>query len=141
MNDIPVEVRQRAGHRCEYCRIPQALFRRCFHIEHIIAKQHGGPTQLDNLALACWQCKLKKGPNLTGLDPETGDIRRLFHPRTDNWADHFTLQKLNGKPVRIEIAGLTPVGRATARLLEVNEDFRQVLRYETFDARLASFSV
>ncbi|MGI8961138.1 MAG: HNH endonuclease [Bryobacteraceae bacterium] len=105
MTDISAEVRRRAGHRCEYCLIPQAAFRRPFHIEHIIAKQHGGPTQLDNLALACWQCNLKKGPNLTGLDPETGDIVRLFHPRTDNWADHFTLRKLSGKPGRIEIVG------------------------------------
>lgn len=141
MTDISSEVRRRAGNRCEYCLLPQVAFRRPFHIEHIIAKQHGGPTTLDNLALACWQCNLKKGPNLTGLDPETADITRLFHPRTDNWADHFTLQKLSGKPGRIEIAGLTPVGRATARLLEVNEEFRQVLRYETFAGRLASFSV
>ena len=30
-----------------------------------------------------------KGPNIAGLDPETGELTRLFHPRTDLWTDHF----------------------------------------------------
>lgn len=128
MIDLSTEVRRRAGHRCEYCLIPQALFRRPFHIEHIIAKQHGGTTDLDNLALACWQCNLKKGPNLTGIDPESGEVTRLFHPRNDTWTEHFAFRE--AKSGRIEILGLTPVGRATARLLDMNEELRQVLRYE-----------
>jgi hypothetical protein len=37
---------------CEYCPIPEAAFRRPFHIEHVIAWQHGGATELDNLS-AC----------------------------------------------------------------------------------------
>jgi 5-methylcytosine-specific restriction endonuclease McrA len=69
--DLSAEVRRRAGDRCEYCLITQALFKRRFHIEHIVAKQHGGRTNFDNLALACWQCNLKKGPNLSAIDPET----------------------------------------------------------------------
>jgi hypothetical protein len=65
-------VRRRAGNRCEYCHLPQEAFRRGFHTEHIVARQHGGPTSLDNLAFACWSCNLKKGPNLSGIDPATG---------------------------------------------------------------------
>lgn len=63
-------VRERAGYRCEYCHLSQddsplaAL-----HIEHIIPRAHGGTDHLDNLALACIDCNLHKGPNLTGLDP------------------------------------------------------------------------
>jgi len=57
-------VRQRARNRCEYRRLPQAAFRRGFHIEHIVARQHGGPISLNNLALACWSCNLKEGSNL-----------------------------------------------------------------------------
>ncbi len=95
-----------------------------------MAKQHGGATYLDNLALACWQCHLKKGPNLTGIDPETGGIIRLFHPRQDTWAEHFQLQENRAVPERMEILGLSPVGRATARLLDMNEELRQALRYE-----------
>src|ERR1035437_6502928 len=62
MNGWSEAVRRRAGNRCEYCRLPQGAFPRGFHIEHIVARQHGGPTRLDNLAFACWSCNLKKGP-------------------------------------------------------------------------------
>ncbi len=130
MSDIAAEVRRRAGHRCEYCLIPQALFRRRFHIEHIVAKQHGGLTRLDNLALACWQCNLKKGPNLSGIDPETGQLTGLFHPRIHTWAEHFVFRESQSKAGKVEVAGLTPVGRATVCVLELNEEFRQTLRYE-----------
>ena len=74
MSDPATEVRRRAAGLCEYCRIPEAAFRRPFHIEHVIARQHGGVTELDNLALACWTCNLKKGPNLTGIDPQSKRI-------------------------------------------------------------------
>ena len=53
------------------------------HIEHIVARQHGGLSRLDNLALACWNCNLKKGPNLSGIDPTTGLVVALFNPRKD----------------------------------------------------------
>lgn len=83
--------RESAGHRCEYCRLRQddsplaAL-----HVEHIIPKFHGGSDDLDNLALACIDCNLHKGPNLTGLDPVTDQlikshrcfIRVFIHGRT-----------------------------------------------------------
>jgi 5-methylcytosine-specific restriction endonuclease McrA len=48
------QVLQRAGRCCEYCLLHEdddPLF--TFHIEHIIAKQHGGTDALSNLALAC----------------------------------------------------------------------------------------
>jgi hypothetical protein len=124
------QVRSRAGGRCEYCCAPQAAFRRRFHIEHIVARQHGGPTQLDNLALACWHCNLKKGPNLTGIDPDTGQIAELFHPRKDRWIGHFDMGMGTLRPLCIEVQGLTPIGRATVRVLGLNEDMQQMLRYE-----------
>ena len=130
MNDVADEVRRRASHRCEYCRIPQAAFPRPFHLEHVVAKQHGGTTELDNLALACWHCNLKKGPNLTGIDPETGQITHLFHPRKDRWEEHFTVGVGTLLPLGIEIRGLTATGRATVGVLGMNEEMRQMLRYE-----------
>ncbi len=87
MSEPADRVRRRAGERCEYGRVPQAAFRRPFHIEHIVARQHGRTAELDNLALACWQCNFKKGPNLAGVDPETAQVTPLFHPRKDRWAD------------------------------------------------------
>jgi HNH endonuclease len=130
MNEFADEVRRRAGHRCEYCRVSQAAFRRPFHLEHVVAKQHGGTAALDNLALACWYCNLKKGPNLTGIDPDTGQVTPLFHPRKDRWEEHFAVAVGTLIPLGIEIRGLTPTGRATVRVLGMNEEMRQMLRYE-----------
>ena len=85
-------VRLRAGDRCEYCLHRQEDAETTHHIEHIVAKQHLGSDDLSNLALACIHCNSHKGPNLTGLDPESGGIVPLFNPRLHFWADHFTLR-------------------------------------------------
>jgi len=108
-------VRRRAGDVCEYCRLPQTASRFArFHVEHIIARQHAGATEADNLALACHFCNYHKGPNIAALDPETGELVPLFHPRRDRWADHFTW---NGTVV----VGRTAIGRATVQLLAMND--------------------
>ena len=59
-------VRSRAGLRCEYCRLAQRRAELTHHIEHIVAKQHGGSDQVDNLALACHRCNLTEGAELDG---------------------------------------------------------------------------
>ena len=130
MSDLASEVRRRSAGLCEYCRIPEAAFRRPFHLEHIVAKQHGGLLRLDNLALACWACNLKKGPNLTGIDPETSEIIVLFNPRRDRWADHFEFVVGSSPKLGIEIRGRTPVGRTTTRVLGMNNEIRKRIRYE-----------
>ncbi|OYV74093.1 MAG: hypothetical protein B7Z74_02845 [Deltaproteobacteria bacterium 21-66-5] len=76
-------VRRRARDRCEYCLIPQeATPYFTFHVEHIVAKQH--LDELDDaarLALACNRCNAYKGPNLSSVDPLTGQIVLLFRRR------------------------------------------------------------
>ena len=61
-------VRERAGRRCEYCRLHEddADFL-SFHVEHVVAKQHGGTDDPDILGFACAECNWAKGPNLAGL--------------------------------------------------------------------------
>jgi hypothetical protein len=130
MIDPAEAVRHRAGNRCEYCRLPQAAFRRAFHTEHIVARQHGGAANPDNLAFACWSCNFKKGPNLSGIDPKTGQFTALFHPRKDEWSEHFSAHVGTLVPLGVEIRGLTPVGRATVQVLGLNEEMRQMVRYE-----------
>lgn len=78
----------RAAWRCEYCQIHQEDYEfQTFHIEHVIAKQHGGSDADDNLCLACSECNWAKGPNLAGrLD---GKLFALFNPRTQAWRRHF----------------------------------------------------
>jgi hypothetical protein len=119
-------VRERAQDRCEYCHMEQFREPLPFPVEHIIARQHGGGDNPDNLAPACHHCNLRKGPNLTGMDPLDGRVVRLFHPRQDSWEKHFLRQ--GG-----EIVGTTPVGRATVRLLRMNEHGRRELRGESWD--------
>ena len=46
-------VRKRAGNRCEYCRVPAEISAFAFPLDHIIARQHGGETTYENLALSC----------------------------------------------------------------------------------------
>jgi hypothetical protein len=116
-------VRVRAGNRCEYCLLHQEHSQLNHHVEHIVARQHGGSDDAGNLALACHRCNLRKGPNLTGVDPLTGEITRLFDPRRDRWPDHFLL-----RGVRIE--GATSVGRATVQVLALNDARRLELRAE-----------
>jgi hypothetical protein len=108
------QVWQRAQARCEYCRLPSAFHPAPFQIDHIIARQHGGATMLDNLALACIHCNRFKGPNIAGVDPQSGEIIRLFHPRLDIWAEHFFW---DGP----QLEARTPAGRATITLLRIND--------------------
>jgi hypothetical protein len=115
-------VRRRAGNACEYCRIPQlATPLISFHVEHIVSRQHGGSDDMGSLALACDRCNAYKGPNLTSVDPETRNLVALFNPRRDIWDHHFVLR--GGY-----ISGLTPIGRATVRLLNMNAPRRVELR-------------
>jgi 5-methylcytosine-specific restriction endonuclease McrA len=74
-------IRGRAGYRCEYCRFPERFAELPFHLDHVISQQHGGPTSPDNLAFACCHCNRYKGPNLSGIDPQTNQVVELFHPR------------------------------------------------------------
>ena len=61
------DVRERAGHVCEYCRMPESNYPTVpFPIDHIIARQHGGSTTLDNLALSRLHDNTHKGPNIAG---------------------------------------------------------------------------
>ena len=115
-------VRQRADCRCEYCHLPESATPFIpFHAEHIVAKQHQVDDSLDNLALSCDRCKAYKGPNLSSIDPVSGSIVDLFHPRRDTWTEHFEIR--HGM-----VLGKTPKGRATAKLLNMNAPRRVQLR-------------
>jgi hypothetical protein len=123
-------VKSRAHGRCEYCQLQSGVQLLPFHVEHIVAKQHGGKDEFANLAWACDRCNAYKGTNLSSIDPVTGSLIELFHPRRDSWIEHFAIR--DGV-----ISGLTPVGRATARLLQMNSKRRVDLRRELQDLGLS----
>jgi 5-methylcytosine-specific restriction endonuclease McrA len=114
-------VRDRAKGLCEYCQFPEEQSELRHVIDHIIARQHRGQTTFDNLAVACGRCNRSKGPNIAGLDPETGQLTRLFNPRTDQWTDHFNWQSAT-------LVGLTAIGRVTIDVLAMNHPYRIAAR-------------
>jgi hypothetical protein len=115
------EVRERARERCEYCLLAESQAFFPHEPDHLIARQHGGDTVSANLALACFDCNRFKGPNIASLDPLTGKLAPLFNPRIQTWSEHF---KLNGG----RIVPLTPIGRATEKMLRLNLSSRVEVR-------------
>src|ERR1039457_5922116 len=103
---IELTVRRRAGGICEYCRLPESLSHLPFPLDHVIARQHGGQSTEDNLAVACPEGNLHKGPNISGIDPKTRALTRLFNPRIDDWKIHF---RWDGAI----LVGRTAIGRTT----------------------------
>jgi hypothetical protein len=62
-------------------------------------------------------CNNHKGPNVAGVDPKTKKVVPLFNPRRHKWHAHF---RWDGP----ELVGITPAGRATVSVLEINLDYR-----------------
>src|SRR6266404_529596 len=112
---------QRASGRCEYCQVPQQYDRLPFHIDHVLAKKHRGQTRASNLCLACFSCNNHKGPNVAGVDPDTNKVVQLLHPRRHKWHRHFRWNSAS-------LIGLSPTGRATIAVLEINLPARIAFR-------------
>ena len=106
-------VLERARGCCEYCQLPRQFTTLPHQLDHIIAQKHGGATTSENLCLACYFCNGYKGPNIAGIDRETGQLCHLFHPRRDAWEEHFHWDG----PI---LVGTTPLGRATVAVLRIN---------------------
>jgi hypothetical protein len=107
-------VRERAGDRCEYCRLDSESF------PYIMARKQGGQSIAENPALSCHKCKLHKVPNPSGFDVKLGVVT-LFHPRLQDWEAHFRMEG----PM---IIGLTDQGCVTVDVLAMNAPKRVELR-------------
>ena len=116
-------IRARSTLRCEYCHVPEQYDRLPFQPDHIIAEKHDGPTTEDNLAWSCYDCNIYKGPNIAGIASDPKAAIRLFHPRDDEWHEHFTWQAG-------ELVGKTEVGLATINVLRINLNRRIAFRLE-----------
>lgn len=115
------KVRARAVNCCEYCRLPAIASQAVFEVEHIIPLKHKGQTTLENLALACMHCNRHKGVNIGGLHPADGRMVRLYHPRRDEWHEHFRAR--GGL-----LIGRTRIGRVTIQVLAMNNRDQMQLR-------------
>ncbi|WP_152097111.1 HNH endonuclease [Lacipirellula parvula] len=119
--DLDSTVEERAGQRCEYCRMHQSLQGASFHLEHAVPRSKGGGDGLDNLAWACPSCNLRKSDRTVAADPHSGDSTPLFNPRTDRWDEHFAWHEYH-------LVGLTPIGRATVAAFDLNSPRRVLIR-------------
>ena len=114
---LRAQVKDSAADRCEYCLIPDSLSVKRHEIDHIYAEKHNGDTRFANLCLSCYYCNHFKGSDLCSFDPITSDLVGLFHPRLNRWRDHFALNSAL-------IEGITPKGRVTVALLQINSPDR-----------------
>jgi len=127
-DSIRKRVAERAGHRCEYCLVPERFLATTFHIDHIRSIKHGGATALENLAYACPHCNQKKGTDVaTFLDEGSEQTIRIFNPRKDNWENHFEVA--NG-----EVLPKTAIGAASVQVLEMNQPDRLIFRQALAEA-------
>jgi 5-methylcytosine-specific restriction endonuclease McrA len=117
------QVIRRAKNCCEYCQLSQQGQEATFHIDHILPVSAGGETIVDNLALACVSCSLRKAARQTAIDPETREDTPLFHPRKHRWKDHFQW-------LGFRVIGITPIGRATVNTLQINRSLIISIREE-----------
>jgi hypothetical protein len=107
-------VTERAGGLCEYCHTAQAIVIE-MEIDHIVPEVAGGVTEAANLCLACISCNAFKRDYQTGIDAQTEAEVPLFHPRQQQWHEHFQWDA-EGLP----IIGTTATGRATVMRLQMN---------------------
>lgn len=116
---VAKELRRRvavqAKHRCGYCLTAEAVVGTPMEIDHLIPESLGGQTEESNLWLACSLCNDRKSNRISAVDPETGDVVRLFNPRRQTWSEHFRWTATGE-----EIEGMTSTGRSTVAALQLN---------------------
>lgn len=108
-------VKARANGACEYCKFLDKFRTEFDVVDHIIPRAKGGTDELDNLAHCCSYCNGCKGESTEAYDSEGSVIAALFNPRQQAWSHHFRWDD-----TLTEIIGLTPTGRATVTLLDMN---------------------
>jgi HNH endonuclease len=123
---IPQSLRKsvilRANHCCEYCCIADIDSYYGFQVDHIISRKHGGKTLLINLAYACPDCNRYKGTDLGTYIDNSLNLIRLFHPRLDDWQDHFETDNSG------LISAKSDIGTATLKVLSINHPDRIIER-------------
>jgi hypothetical protein len=121
---------ERAGHRCEYCKLHSALQLVTYHTDHIHPVAEGGADDDSNRAFACPTCNLRKSDRLTFVDPQTGEVVPVFNPREHVWSEHFYFDGYL-------MVGRTPIGRGTIAALKLNET--QCILIRSVEAMVGAF--
>ncbi|HHC24612.1 MAG TPA: HNH endonuclease [Desulfobacterales bacterium] len=101
---------------CAYCHTKEINTGQPMTVDHVTPESRGGPSEFDNLCFCCRRCNEFKGSKTEAKDPVTGEIVPLYHPRRQNWHEHFAWDETGSL-----IVGLTAVGRATVPALNMND--------------------
>ncbi len=120
---VPNHLRQAVIQRSNNRLLSQLAQEATFHIDHVVPQAVGGPTALDNLALACVTCSLRKGARQTVVDVEGEAEVPIFNPRREAWSMHF-------RWAGVRVFGLTATGRATIAALQMNRPHVLAIREE-----------
>jgi len=86
-------------------------------VEHILPRSRAGADDLDNLAWSCQACNNRKYTATQAVDPQTGSLASLYHPRRHSWGEHF-----QWSDDWLTLIGVTPTGRATIARLDLNRE-------------------
>lgn len=130
MNPRYAPVAERAAHRCEYCQAPEAIFNLPFEVEHIEPTARGGADHESNWALSCRACNLFKSDQVEALDPQSGVMVPLFHPR-QRWEEHFSVEGSTGA-----LLALAGTARATISSLRMNRPVQLAARRQWMRLKL-----
>jgi hypothetical protein len=128
-DNLRLDVAQRAGYRCEYCRRPESDSFIRYQIDHIISRKHGGLTISENLAYACTLCNGSKGADIGTVLADEDIFVRLFHPRKHRWPDHFEV-------IEGALHPLSDLAAATIKVLDLNNINRILERLDLIEAGL-----
>jgi hypothetical protein len=112
---LRTQVIERAKGRCEYCQTQEDIVVD-LEVEHIVPTSKGGRSHLENLCYSCGSCNRFKSDFTQAIDPQTNENVLLYNPRIQIWQDHFMWSE-DG----LTVIGLTSVGRATVKRLNMNK--------------------
>ena len=120
-NYLSVELRKQLEEldngQCAYCQTRTDNTGQALTVDHIIPLAKGGGNALENLCRACRNCNEAKRDQTYALDPLTGELVPLYHPRRQAWIDHFAWDQTG-----IQLLGVTASGRATIIALDMNNE-------------------
>ena len=116
---LSIELRQQLAKadngQCVYCQTREENTGQALTVDHIIPVAQNGPTDFGNLCRACRHCNESTREQVARVDPLTGKTVVLYHPRNQDWHEHFMWDQAG-----IRIHGLTETGRATVVALNMN---------------------
>lgn len=124
-------VKERASFLCEYCLCPERFCVAYYEVDHITPLSEDGKDELENFANACGGCNNNKSNATSAIDPLSGQIVSLFHPRLHIWTAHFCWNDTYDL-----MLGISPIGRATIIKLKLNREEVVNLRILLFSAGL-----